>query len=552
MKKAVITILGTAGTQYDKQEKKYFPISMDKRASYTFLNDEIFKYHNTFPLLIEKYKDDYDVIALHTAEAKQAQESVLKLYKIDYNFNDNHFIKNPNDDSSFFSIINTAMENYDEIIFDVSHGFRHLPLLALIGLIVENIDNPKKIKNILFAQEEETFKRYKFVDLKHYLDISNIALILRSFLSTYKVPELEIDLPLYKILKDFSIHLTSNQFADIFDKDISLLKDELKASRQKLFFVKELLDELDDFIEKIEKVKAKSEYEKFLFFSKLFLGKGYLLHSSTYLIEGITYYMAEVFSQKGYINFDTTEYANQTKIVSILKLSYSLKDFNFPNEYFIDINIDIINQFNTLRENVASIRHNLAHVNISKTYENIEDDLKKYIHTYSDLIENKILYNLDSTLDKKKFTIKFLLEQYGLEIEKCANRKDGIPKTETILRKYGDEALSDLTAFDYGKIDNFCQKYCSDIKYLIDLKGYKNRTLLVSSEEIKKLKFYKEIKHYYESNQQLPQAAKEMPNGEVGEVENLKKKKSKIIQSDEDKKLLKDGAGKLAKIFANR
>jgi hypothetical protein len=87
---------------------------------------------------------------------------------------------------------------------------------------------------------------------------------------------------------------------------------------------------------------------------------------------------------------------------------------------------------------------------------------------------------------------------------------------------------------------------------LIDLKGQEKRELLISLEEIKKLKFYQKIKYHYKNIQQLAQTEKMMPNGGIREVENLKKKKSKIIQSDEDKKLLKDGAGKLAKIFANR
>jgi hypothetical protein len=43
-----------------------------------------------------------------------------------------------------------------------------------------------------------------------------------------------------------------------------------------------------------------------------------------------------------------------------------------------------------------------------------------------------------------------------------------------------------------------------------------------------------------------------MPNGEIREVKNLKKKKAKIIQSDEDKKNLKDVAERLANISANR
>jgi saccharopine dehydrogenase-like NADP-dependent oxidoreductase len=64
---------------------------------------------------------------------------------------------------------------------------------------------------------------------------------------------------------------------------------------------------------------------------------------------------------------------------------------------------------------------------------------------------------------------------------------------------------------------------------LIDLKGQEKRELLISLEEIKKLKFYQKIKYHYKNIQQLSQTAKVMPNGEIREVKSLKKKKTKRI-----------------------
>ena len=546
--KAVITILGTAGTKYNSKLDKYQPIEMQNRANYIFFDDENLSYHNTFPLLIEKYEKEYNVIAIYTKEAKQAQEDILKLYDFDYNFDNNFLIKDPNDDKGFFAIINEAIKDYDEVIFDVSHGFRHLPLLALISLIVENIENPKKIKKVLFAQEKITFKEYKFIDLKDYLNISNIALILRSFLSTYKVPELDMDIKIYKVLKDFSIHLTSNQFNEIFTKDIQNLKTELKTAKNSLFFVSKLLDELEVFVTKIEDIKNKSAYEKFLFFAKLFMDKGYMLHSSTYLIEGITYYIADALSIQKYINFDTKLYENQTKIVGLLKLNYSSKDFNFPNEYFIDINIEKINKFYTLRNNIAEIRHNLAHINIDKTYDDIENDLKKYIVTFDEFIAKKEFYSFDKTLDKKYFTVRFLLKQYYKEIKTFANNQDKISKLETIIKKYNKNSLNDLTTFDHKKLKVFCEQYSQEIETLLHKK--QNRKYLISFKEIQKLTYYQKIKSYY-TKKVTDTTSKVMLNSEQNEAKRLKKKTSKlkIIQTREEKELLKDAANKLADLF---
>jgi CRISPR-associated DxTHG motif protein len=487
MKKAVITILGTAGAKFDRDAKKYMPVKMKDRALYNFFDGSELKYHNTFPLLIEKYENNYDILALYTKEAKQAQEDILKLYGLKYNFNEKYFIQNPNDDKTFFDIINSAIKSYDEVIFDVSHGFRHLPLLALIGLIVENIENPKKIRYILFAQEEIPFKEYNFIDLKNYLNISNIALVLRNFLSTYKVLDLDLDISLYKSLKKFSINLTSNQYQNVLNQDIDELKQEITKAKEEFFFIEGLLEEIEKIISKIEAIKHKQLYEQFLFFAKFFLNKKYLLQSSTYLIEGLTFYIGTVLKEIGYFKLDAKEYDDLQKIVGLLKLKPSYKDFNFPNEYFVDINSEAFKKFSILRENIAEIRHNLSHINTTKSYGDLEEELKQYIQEFEELINNRILYNLDKTLDNKKRTIKYILELYQQELEKTKlNRNDTIPKIKTLYEKYTKKELQNLTTLDKVKLGSYIKNYIEDIKKLLHYQEEKK--LLLSWDEANKFK----------------------------------------------------------------
>jgi len=474
--KAVITILGTAGTRYNSELKVYKKV--DIPAKYILENKEL-EYFNTFPLLIDKYsKDDkYELIALWTKEAKQAQEDVLEFYSdIDYTFLDKYKIDDPNEDKKFFELINSVInDDYDEIIFDVSHGFRHLPLLAIIGLIIENIENPKKISKILFAQEIIPFKKYKFIDLKGYLDISNIALILRTFLSTFKVPDLKIDMPLYILLKDFSTHLTSNQFKDIFDSDIPKLKEQLKKEEGNLTFVKSLVNELEILLNNIADIKNKNEYKKFIFFSKLFLNKEYFLHSSTYLIEGITYYLGEVFDSKKYIEFDTKEYSKQNKIVNFLKLNYTSKDFNFPNDYFVDINIETINRLSTLRDSIADIRHNLAHINISKEYGEIKEELKEYLQEFENIIKSKEWYNLNSMDTDKVYTVKYKLEDLQNQIKNLSKIPNAsLPKLENLLKRYDENTLDKLTNLDINKTKKFMESNEKSIRELLENRKERN------------------------------------------------------------------------------
>jgi len=159
MKKAVITILGTAGTSYDKNTKKYKLKSPESPANYIFEGKDNL-YYNTLPLLIDKYSKEYEIISLFTPKAKQAQEEVLKEYKnINYDFNPEWQI-DVNDFDSLFNKMDTIISKYDKVIIDVSHGFRHLPILMVIDIIIHNIVDINKVEQILFAKEIEVFKEY--------------------------------------------------------------------------------------------------------------------------------------------------------------------------------------------------------------------------------------------------------------------------------------------------------------------------------------------------------------------------------------------------------
>ena len=126
MKKAVITILGTAGTSYNKETNKY---ELKSPANYIFKGKDNI-YYNTLPFLIDNYSKEYEIISLFTQEAKQAQEEVLKEYKnINYDFNPewqidvNDFV--PFNKASFFALLD------DEPVISISSPYITCILLFL-------------------------------------------------------------------------------------------------------------------------------------------------------------------------------------------------------------------------------------------------------------------------------------------------------------------------------------------------------------------------------------------------------------------------------------
>jgi len=447
-----------------------FADSKSKYQNNTNLSIKIGEYINSIHVLLENYPNE-KFIFLGTKEAIQKHKDVFKNLIDDRNVSFEEI--NGNDlNSIFLSIINILIKYKDEkIIFDITHSFRDTVLMSVISTIVsQSIYNPNI--EMIYAKEIERFKLYQYeLVSEEILNTSNIAIILSTFLDTLRVPNLKSKYQLNSILSDFSNHLLSNQFKNIYETDIPSLKGFIQTNQSHLFFAKPLLENLNEFILEIENTKSKDNYEKFLFFTKLFYKKNYFLHSATYLIEGITYYIAFTLKQLNYIEFDVDNYANQQKIVALLKFVPSMQDFNFPNEYFIDINYKVFKKFTSLRDKVAEIRHNLAHINIHQNYGEIKKELKNLIDEYENLIKNKELFNLDKTLDKKHCTIKYKLDQYKKQLNKYSKVPNSNTKIDTFIKKYEDKKLSDLTTFEIDKLKNYLNKNYKEIRKLLDKKA---------------------------------------------------------------------------------
>lgn len=158
--KAVITILGTSGNP-------------NAPAQYIFFDEQAYTYANTLPMLLEIYGKDCDIIAFYTKDAKTHNSEILNFYKeknqkfanlnIDNFFKEQFFIKNEKDFTQIFAQIDQAISDskYNQIIIDVSHGFRHLPILMTIDMIIQNFSDLDKIEKIIFGKEIQKQKKIR-------------------------------------------------------------------------------------------------------------------------------------------------------------------------------------------------------------------------------------------------------------------------------------------------------------------------------------------------------------------------------------------------------
>ena len=181
----VVTILGK-GYVKEAEERPIYEYDEKLKNLYSLKKQ---RYTNMLPLLIDNFGAQ-EVIPIFTEEARDTQIKVLeKEFKTSHIeiFNDKNFISDDKDSYEILRIINDTTNEDNEYIIDLTHGFRHIPILATISLTSQSLSDTNKIKHIFFAKEIINQKEYKIIDLKEYLELANMSYMLETFDKNYTV-----------------------------------------------------------------------------------------------------------------------------------------------------------------------------------------------------------------------------------------------------------------------------------------------------------------------------------------------------------------------------
>jgi len=443
MKKAIITTLGMIN--YDKVE-------------YIFNGK---KYHNinTFPLLIEYYKDEYEIIAIATDSSLNVQKKVLEKENIDKLYLDDAIIIPDSEEyDDIFKTINDILNSYDEVIIDISHGFRHTPILIIINLIVQNIVNPNKIKSILFAKEIERNKKYEIKDLVSYLDLSNIAFTLARFSENYTVSKnVNFRDKTYKVLVDnlseFSLNLLGNSIKNLTQKDVkkhSLIEriiksiEELQKKDAKIQNLQSYLNTIKEHLQDMQNYAKLDAYEMIFRFAKIMNEKWYMLNAITLLNEALGLYSMQLFQtydesiDKKFKEFKSSNkqalYYLSSESSTLIKKQHSFNTSMAKaiKPKFYEIIIDELNRikkvdkigfdaFKNLNEEVSNMRNNLAHANSGEAISKVQNVIKSFIQQYEALCITKNILKkrvLNNEVVKESITPKNIITKSGLRIKK--------------------------------------------------------------------------------------------------------------------------------------
>lgn len=434
-KNAVITILGLAGGKVEKNtDGELFVTNFQTKQWYYFDNKPVQEYTNTLPLLIDTYSSGYDIVPIYTKEAKLVQMQLMKENEskdVDELFLEQYLIEDENNYNNVLKLIDTAFNNekYDKLIIDLTHGFRHLPILATVNLIMLNIQNIDKIEHIWFAKEEikadnKSKGKYKIIDLIEYLDLANLSFILSNFKDNYTISKhISIKNSDYKELLDamnrFSNDVMSLSIENLLDNSSKKLSRSIDALLTQDIILKHELIELQSHLNTVF-TKKEHRYQTYFILAKDLSNfddesnkeRGYLVHTLALIFEGIGFYIKSRFSLyddkiKDFIDKKERE-ISENKDFDYYKLidacrSYLLFDKerntntffgNYQNDIYSKIDeIEDIKEFKNYVKRAKKLRNNLLHANSGSTLNNTRMDIKKLLNDYQSLcIDKDILH----------------------------------------------------------------------------------------------------------------------------------------------------------------
>jgi CRISPR-associated DxTHG motif protein len=428
----VITFLG-----------KGFKTAKEKRAKYNFDNElsEKFSlkkanYTNMLPLLIDNFRDK-KIVPIFT---KEAQETQLKVLEDEFSksyislFDDKYFIKDTKDFSAILKILNEVINQNSSYIIDLTHSFRHLPILATVSLISNHITDTSRVEHIFFAKEivpstKDTIGQYEIIDLKEYLELANLSFMLSTFNYNYTVSEnMKFSDSFYQEiadeLNDFSSHFLSNSLKTLIDG--TLIDDIVKnlkilQKQDKVKNFKNYIDEIIDYIESIQELKVENEWMRLYRLSKIMDKRGYQLNAITLLFEAIGFYCLDSFCKiniikkraKSYRYFIEKEYkpvhifstytmVNDARVIIKKRNSFRIlhkKQF-INNEKLIESIVNLLNvidnldDFKDFIEEMEAFRNNLTHGNSSDSLDDVKLSYQKNLQKFEKIIIKEDILNI--------------------------------------------------------------------------------------------------------------------------------------------------------------
>ncbi len=396
----IISILGTAGAKFDpetclpKKDKKDNILYTNAQYDCSMFNKGKNFYKNSTHFLLKNFDEKFVFIGTKCAILfqKEILSDNLKNKNIEY-----REIEDNSLDDIFEDIFN-LLEYQENIILDITHGFRHQPIMAIFASTLSQFLDRKNLK-IIFAKEIEKYKKYEYISLNEYIEITQISLLLTGFIRTLNfIPVKNLKLLNGQIFEDFSESLLSNDLKGI-EKNYKLLDDELWRLKNKepLKHLSNLIDKIDKELNSLRSFEHLNTYIKYFLLSKLTIEKNYLIVSLTYIFESLREYCSVCFKHLTKdIRFKNSYDENTMVMDTIGDLKRHGKSNRLQKKY-PNIHKNNKIQFNkvySVYNEVRKIRNDLAHINQEKSFSDITKQIKNIIFKIEIIYADNALKNI--------------------------------------------------------------------------------------------------------------------------------------------------------------
>ncbi len=378
----IISILGTSGSKIDKQTCLPIEIKKAKKAFYNarILNKISKNNYNSTEFLLNSYNDNF--ILIGTKCAITFQKELLKDSLQNKNVK---FIEiSDNDLDEVFEVIFKLLKDYKEdIVLDITHGFRHQPIMAIFASSLLQFLDRKNLK-IVFAKEIESYKNYEYVYLDDYIEITHISMLLSSFIRTLNfIPLKNLKLIDVRVFENFSKSLFSNDILGVKNNFKKLSKElENIKSNKELKYLNHLIEKIELTLKDLKNIENLPLYKQYMLLSNITLDKNSLIVALAYSFESLREYCSSKFEpllEAKNIRFKSSYNKNMDVMATISNFIPNNKPNKIQQKYpkLYEKNRNIFKRVDSIYQELRVLRNDLAHINQTKEFNNIKQDIQR-------------------------------------------------------------------------------------------------------------------------------------------------------------------------------
>ena len=400
MPKTIISILGTSGAYFNHKDctPQRHENGGIKYQSALYragvLGKEDATHKNATEFLLEHYEGKFFFIGTQCAISFQQTilSGALEGKDVSYiEIGDNSL-------NDIFEAVLALLQEHDDIVLDITHGFRHQPIMAIFASTLSQFLHREELE-IIFAKEVETFKIYEYIYLDTYVDVTQISLLLTGFIRTLNfIPVQSMKLLDNRVFENFSKSLLSNDLRGV-EKHYAKLHQELQTlkANASLSHITGLLDKVELELEPLSHFGELDKHTRYLTLAQMTADKNYLIVALAYVFESLRTYSDSRFTDVCQGIRYKDDFARKQDIMNaITHAPYALKSNQVYKKHrdFYARNQSKLDRVGRIYLEIRKLRNSLAHINEHKEFEDIKQMVQGYIFKVESVFRDDVLAQL--------------------------------------------------------------------------------------------------------------------------------------------------------------